>query len=120
MRPRVSQGKMCRKCALFAVIAMLFALAGVASASSTEGISSGSKAAASLQASRALLAEDVDPAAAAAAKKKRPEKASMVNKVVSFAPEANVTFGDDIDDDGGAGQLCHACCPLWTPPACSG
>jgi len=33
-------------------------------------------------------------------KRKRPAKASMVNKLVTFAPEANITFGDDIPDDG--------------------
>ena len=32
--------------------------------------------------------------------KKRPAKNAMTNKVVTFAPEANITFGDDIPDDG--------------------
>lgn len=30
----------------------------------------------------------------------RTKKPAMVNKVVDFAPAANVTFGDDIDDEG--------------------
>ena len=34
--------------------------------------------------------------------KKRQAKAPVINKVVAFAPEANVTFGDDLPDDGEA------------------
>lgn len=43
-----------------------------------------------------------------AKQKKRPEKAASKVKIVTFAPEANVTFGDDIDDDGG--------CSYHAPP----
>lgn len=32
---------------------------------------------------------------------KRKKKATLKNQVVGFAPAANVTFGDDIDDEGG-------------------
>ena len=39
------------------------------------------------------------------------QKAAMINKVVAFAPAANVTFGDDIASEGGAYMfaLVHAC-----------
>jgi Golgi apparatus protein 1 len=30
----------------------------------------------------------------------RQKKAPSTNKIVGFAPEANITFGDDIDDEG--------------------
>ncbi len=34
------------------------------------------------------------------AKKKRDKKPAFINKVIEFAPEANITYGDDIDDFG--------------------
>ena len=38
-------------------------------------------------------------------KKKRPAKAPVVNKVVAFAPEANITNGDDVSDSGERSSL---------------
>lgn len=44
---------------------------------------------------------------------KRKKKATLKNQVVGFAPAANVTFGDDIDDEGGL-LLGHAGCHVTT------
>lgn len=69
------------------------AAATAAAASSTKGSSGAdSKAPATAQAP----ATDAQPAA----KTKKPKKPALVNAVVSLAPAANVTNGDDIDDDG--------------------
>jgi hypothetical protein len=54
-------------------------------------------------------------AVAADAKKKREQKAAILNKVITFAPEANVTFGDDIDDDGARHAAPCACCMPCEP-----
>ncbi len=41
-------------------------------------------------------------------KKRRVKKKPILNKMVSFAPEANITGGDDIEDDGEGGCMGHA------------
>ncbi len=45
-------------------------------------------------------AADAAPAAKAPDKKKRDKKGAFINQAVGFAPSANVTWGDDIDDEG--------------------
>lgn len=72
--------------------------ATAAAASSIKGVSEAdSKAPATAQAP----ATDAQPAA----KTKKPKKPALVNAVVSLAPAANVTNGDDINDDGALAGL---------------
>jgi hypothetical protein len=47
-------------------------------------------------------------------KSNRQKKAPSTNKIVGFAPEANVTYGDDIDDEGEGWISRHV---AWKRPA---
>mmetsp|Transcript_34914 Transcript_34914/g.77608 ORF Transcript_34914/g.77608 Transcript_34914/m.77608 type:complete len:994 (-) Transcript_34914:752-3733(-) len=58
------------------------------------------KADAKPAASDAKQASKPAEAASAKSKKQREKKGPIQNKVIEFAPVANVTFGDDIDDEG--------------------